>query len=787
MSEHSSPVETISEKDEHCNAPGIFSNIKGDLFGGLTAGIVALPLALAFGEQTELGAIAGLYGAIAIGIIASIFGGTNTQISGPTAPMTVVSALIIADAIDYAGSFEVALPIIIATFLLAGFLECLLGIFRIGSYIKYISYPVVSGFMSGIGVIIVITQLFPLFGMSAPQGGPMGTIREIHKIPEIVNFYSVALALSTIAIIYLFPKITKSIPSALIALLAVSLFAFGFIPEDSILRINSRGEIPSGLPELQLGFTAVFADFSHMLVVFEYAFTLAALGAIDSLLTSVVADNMTKTRHNSNQELIGQGLGNMGAALIGGLPGAGATMRTVINVKSGGKTKLSGVIAGTFLLFVLLGLGKLVGFIPNAVLAGILVTVGIGIVDYRGLKHLRRIPIADAVVMIAVLALTVFVDLLVAVGAGMVLSAVLFMKRASDQIEKKSFGESLSNFSIEDPWIDETQLLPAIGEEVYIKHITGPLFFGFASRFREMLSAMPRVKIVILRLDLVPHIDQTGLYALEEGLLQLSSQEVSIAIVGLQEQPRSMLERIHILPDLVPNEHVFDNFEECMKWLSKYLDMRVFGGNVLVQDQQSQSNMTPTIALEYLKRGNSRFVNQRGLNRNLIKQVEDTGAAQYPFASILSCIDSRMPVEKIFDQGIGDIFNARIAGNFINEDILGSLEFACKLAGSKLIVIMGHSSCGAVKGACDNAELGNLTQMLAKIKPAVENVKTAKDEERSSANLKFVDEVAEENVRLSIKNLLQGSPVIAEMETAGEIKIIGAMYNVKDGVVRFFD
>ena len=393
-----------------------FSNIRGDFFGGLTAGIVALPLALAFGEQTDLGAIAGLYGAIAIGIVAAILGGTPTQISGPTAPMTVVSAVIIGKAIEYTGDLNTAIPIIIATFLLAGIFESLLGFLRLGNYIKYIPYPVVSGFMSGIGVIIIITQIFPFFGVGAPAGGPMGTIKAIHKIPEIVNIYSVGVAIATIIIIYLFPKITKKVPSTLVALIIISIIAFFAISPESILRINSRGPIPTGLPELELGFLGVFDNFQHMLLVMEYAITLALLGAIDSLLTSVVADNMTKTRHDSDQELIGQGLGNMAAALIGGLPGAGATMRTVININTGGKTKISGIIAGIFLLLVLLGLGSLVGHIPNAVLAGILITVGIGIIDYKGLAHIREMPRSESFVMIAVLLLTVFVDLLTAVG-----------------------------------------------------------------------------------------------------------------------------------------------------------------------------------------------------------------------------------------------------------------------------------------------------------------------------------------------------------------------------------
>ncbi len=552
-----------------------FSNFKGDLFGGLTAGIVALPLALAFGEQTELGAIAGLYGAIAIGILAAFFGGTPTQVSGPTAPMTVVSALIIADAVQYVGGdLSQAFPIIIATFVIAGIIEALFGVFRLGRYIHYFPYPVVSGFMSGIGVIIIITQIFPFLGVSAPNGGPLGTIKSIHKIPEIVNFTSVAIASVTILIIYLFPKITKKVPSALMALIIVSIAAFFIIPAGDILRINSEGAIPTGLPDLQLGFLKVFGDFQHMMIVFEYAFTLAALGAIDSLLTSVVADNMTKTKHDSDRELIGQGIGNIGAALIGGLPGAGATMRTVININSGGKTKLSGMLAGFFLLAVLLGLGALVGYIPNAVLAGILITVGIGIIDYKGFKHIRSVPKTDAFVMITVLLLTVFVDLLVAVAIGMVLSSVLFMKKISEVVEHQTYSAPLRQFSREAAWVDEGDIIDRIGDKVYIKHLEGPLFFGFTSRFQEMVKNLPNISVVVIRMGKVPYVDQSGLYAMEDAIMDLLQKDVAVVFTGLYKdtQPYDMFRAINLVPGLVDERYCFDTFQECAVWLEDYLN-----------------------------------------------------------------------------------------------------------------------------------------------------------------------------------------------------------------------
>lgn len=207
--------------------------------------------------------------------------------------------------------------------------------------------------------------------------------------------------------------------------------------------------------------------------------------------------------------------------------------------------------------------------------------------------------------------------------------------------------------------------------------------------------------------------------------------------------------------------------------------------NMQTQTADSQAALSPAMAVALLKDGNKRFLGGNTLNRNLHQQVADTASGQYPFAAVVSCIDSRIPTEVIFDQGIGDIFNARVAGNFVNEDILGSLEFACKLAGSKVIVVMGHTSCGAVKGACDHAELGNLTQMLDKIMPAVDGTSTAEGEARNSSNGDFVNRVAVKNVELTISNLKSMSPVLNEMLENGEIDVVGAMYDVKDGSVSF--
>lgn len=627
-----------------------FSNLKGDFLGGLTAGIVALPLALAFGDQTALGPMAGLYGAIALGMLAALFGGTATQVSGPTAPMTVVSASVISNAMLQTGAETVgeAIPIILATFFVAGMIEVFFGIIKLGRYIKYIPYPVVSGFMSGIGVIIIITQLFPLLGYNAGDDAALvqerlpraeeqileGIIREQEQAgtykgvmdgsvitatnarfqqvtnDEIsdkarslvsrqskkvvgtfqlitrpfttnngINWFNLLLGLGTVIVIYGFKRITKAVPSSLVALVLFTLVAFFFIDEGAVPVI---GQVTQGLPEIQVSFLASLIDFGNLGLIIKFAATLAALGAIDSLLTSVVADNLTKTKHDPNQELIGQGIGNMGAAFIGGLPGAGATIRTVVNVESGGKTKISGMIAGLLLLLILLGLSGIVQYIPKAVLAGILLTVGIGIIDYKGFRHLRSVPIGDAVVMLVVLLLTVFVGLLEAVAVGMILATLLFMKKSADNVEKGASSESLGDYSLEKPWADDADLVERLGDRVFIKHLDGPLFFGFVNSFQATIQSLPDVEVVVIRMREVPYMDQSGLYAMEDAIVGLQKRKIAVVFVGMNEQVRSMMERINLIPGLVDEKYVFGNFKACRAWLSERLesgDMHRVGRN----------------------------------------------------------------------------------------------------------------------------------------------------------------------------------------------------------------
>ena len=558
-------------------------NLKGDIFGGITAGIVALPLALAFGIQafggiddpaaSSMGALAGLIGATLLGFFASLFGGTHSQISGPTGPMTVITAALISGVWASQQSMSAVLISMSLAGLFCGLFQIIFGIIKLGKYVRYIPYPVLSGFMSGIGVIIILQQIYPLIGLKSP----VLVVDMITQLPErIANGVSLTalfLGLGTIAIIYLFPLITKKIPSTLVALLVMTIVAL-FCNMDEKLLI---GSIPAGFPMPFFAKEGVSLSGLNWAEILKASIipglTLAGLGSIDTLLTSVVADNITKTHHNSNRELVGQGIGNMISGLFCGIAGAGATMRTVVNVKSGGRSQISGMVHSLLLLAVLLGLGRFVRYVPLSVLAGILITVGWGIIDFKGFKDLLKIPRADAVVLIIVFLLTVFVDLLTAVGIGMVIACVLFMKRASDLVEGGYSSSEMTNFDKESPWSDEGGIPEEMLHKIYIQRLNGPIFFGTITKFQNVMNDVPEdAKIVIIRMRLVSFMDQSGLYAMETAIKDIQARGTMVLMTIIQPQPMYMLKTMNLSPDLVPEDHTFKTFEDCTEFL-KGLEM----------------------------------------------------------------------------------------------------------------------------------------------------------------------------------------------------------------------
>ena len=523
-----------------------FDNLRGDLFGGLTAAIVALPLALAFGVASGIGPVAGLYGAICIGFFAALFGGTPSQISGPTGPMTVVIASTFAalTADDPAQGLAMTFTVV----MLGGLFQILMGVLKLGKYITLMPYTVISGFMSGIGVIIVILQIGPLLGHQTPPG-VVNALRAIPTFVTDLNPGALGLGVLTLAIVFLAPaRVNRILPAPLVALVVGTLFSVVILPDYDLPRI---GDIPSGLPTLHLPYLT-WGNLRQMLL---YGVMLATLGALDSLLTSLVADNITRTQHDSDRELMGQGIGNLVAGLCGGLPGAGATMRTVINVQSGGKTPLAGIVHALVLAVILLKAGALTTPIPHAVLAGILIKVGIDIIDWSFLKRAHQLSPKAAGLMYLVLALTVFVDLITAVAVGVFLANLLTIKNLTDvQINAM---KAVTHAEGED-WLlpEEQAILTAAQGRIFMFHLSGPMSFGAAKSIARRLAIVEDYQILILDLSSVPRLGITALLAIETMLKDALGNQRDVFLVGAKGQVQSRLQRLEILQALPPNHRV---------------------------------------------------------------------------------------------------------------------------------------------------------------------------------------------------------------------------------------
>ncbi len=540
------------------------SQVKGDVFGGLTAAIVTLPLALAFGLNSGLGPVSGLYCAIFLGAIAIVLGGSRMLISTPTGPMTVVAALTISQAITFAGSLERALGAILGIFILAGAFQILLGLLKFGSNVKYIPYPVLSGFMTGIGIILILFEIYPLMGVHAPS-----TIRDVFmEFPQAVrdtNVHALGLGGLTLLILFTAPKITQRIPAALTALVVGTAIAFL-----SGMTVPLIGPVTQGLPAIQLDALSRI-EISSIWFIISAALTLGALGCIDTLLTAMIVDKITETKHQSNRELIGQGLGNITSSLFGGLPGAGTTMSSIVNVKAGGRTRLSGLVSSTFLLAVLLGLGAYVQYVPIPVLAGILIMVGTDIIDYNGLKEVMKVDWAEGAILCIVLLLTVFVDLITAVGIGMTLSVFVFMKKMGAIGEEKIVLFPLRTLKVRKPCDlrDEFLLPPDYLDQVYIKSFSGPIFFGFSQVLIDNLKQLPSVKVIIFEMNRVPYLDQSAAHALELVFEYMQKRGIRVFLANMNSQPLTMLRAVDLVPRIIPESSIFDDIFDCVQWLEE--------------------------------------------------------------------------------------------------------------------------------------------------------------------------------------------------------------------------
>ncbi len=536
---------------------GLFSgkfhrrNIKGDLYGGVTAALVALPLGLAFGVSSGAGAIAGVYSAVLVGLFASIFGGTASQISGPTGPMTVVMAGVITTQV--AADPENGLVKAFTMVVLAGFFQILFGFLKLGKYIIQVSYPVISGFMTGIGVIIIALQMRPLLG-AAVLSSPLEAILDLPFLFHHIDTPSMIIGLSTIATVFLWRgRLNEWVPSTVLVLIVGTLLS-AFVPLFADLSVI--GIIPTGFPAL----VVPQVDIAEIRTVIFTAVLLAMLGSIDSLLTSLVADDITRTHHNSDKELMGQGVGNIVAGLFGALPGAGATMRTVVNIRAGGKTALSGVIHSVVLLAIIIGAGTIAEKIPHAVLAGILIKVGVDIIDQKFLTRLHRIPLFSSGMMIAVLLLTVFVDLITAVAIGVFITNMVTIDRLTHvQLDGIRLTDNLGDRVDRDKnSLDDGRVL--------LLELHGPMSFGVARGISRRLLGYQQHSILLIDVSNAVFVGITTSLVLLDIIEVEQRRGVTVLLVGANKEAiRKPFRRLGIL-DEIPRQQRFGSLDSAMTY-----------------------------------------------------------------------------------------------------------------------------------------------------------------------------------------------------------------------------
>ena len=530
--------------------------LRGDLFGGVTAAVVGLPVALAFGVASGLGPLAGLYGAVAVGFFAAVFGGTKSQISGPTAPMAVAMAVVVTSQADgFAGAFTIVV--------LAGLIQVLLGVMRIGRFVSYTPYSVISGFMSGIGVIVILVHIMPFIGLSVVSGGPLNTLKALPDAFQVVNMGAVAIAAVTLAVGIFWPaKMRKVLPPTLAALIVGTLMGVLWLTNTPII-----GDVPTGLPSIS------FPDFGSDILVkaIQPAVTIALLGSIDSLLTSLVADSMTRTRHNANRELMGQGIGNMAAGFIGALPGAGATLGTVVNIRAGGRTQISGVVRAVILLALVLGLGQFVEKIPHAVLAGILIKVGWDIIDWRFITRIHRVQREHLMVMVITMGLTVFLDLITAVVIGLI-AAGMASARQFERLEMDSVVSvpllDTAFLDRDDDGKDDQEMFSARSGLVALR---GSFSVASSNKLIDAISLdIQQHEVVILDFTDTVYVDDSAALVVEQLIDTAIDEGTGVIIMGLAGNPAVTLKALNVLKR-VPEDRFVDNLEEAREVAGKIL------------------------------------------------------------------------------------------------------------------------------------------------------------------------------------------------------------------------
>ena len=509
--------------------------LKGDVFGGITTSVVGLPVALAFGVASGLGPTAGMYGAIAVGFFAAVFGGTRSQISGPTGPMAIAMAVIVT---THANSLAEAFTIVV----LAGLIQAALGLARIGRFVAYTPYSVISGFMTGIGIIIMVVQIAPFLGSSVAVGGVIGAVNALPTVFANINLHALAVAVVTLAVGVIWPRqARKFLPAPLAAMIAGCAIGILWLNDLPII-----GDVPTGLPEPQIPTFSL----GFILGAIEPALVLALLGSIDSLLTSLIADSLTRTRHNPNRELIGQGIGNMIAGLIGGLPGAGATLGTVVNIRAGGSTQLSGAIRAMILLALVLGVGKYVEAIPHAVLAGILMRVGYDIMDWRFVTRIHRVPREHMLVMVITFALTVFLDLVTAIAIGLIAAGMA----SARQLERQELDSVVSVPLLDQSFLmDQDDAADEFSARVGLVALRGRFSVASSSNLVTAIGAdIQEHEVVIFDFTETAYMDDSAAMVVEQMIdvaMDEDTEPIVVGLAGSVERNLLALNTLHRVPE----------------------------------------------------------------------------------------------------------------------------------------------------------------------------------------------------------------------------------------------
>ena len=533
-------------------------NFMADLMAGIIVGIVALPLAIAFGIASGVSPEKGIITAIVAGFIISLLGGSKVQIGGPTGAFIVIIYGIIQ---DYGIS-----GLTVAT-LMAGVLLILLGVFKLGAVIKFIPYPIIVGFTSGIALTIFTTQIADIFGLQfggeKVPGDFIGKWLLYFKHFDTVNWWNAVVSFVSVFIIAITPKFSKKVPGSLVAIVFVTLAVYLLKMYGGVTCIDTIGDrftIQSQLPD------AVVPDLNWEAIknLFPVAITIAVLGAIESLLSAAVADGVIGDRHDSNTELIAQGVANVVTPIFGGIPATGAIARTMTNINNGGKTPIAGIIHAVVLLLILLLLMPLAQYIPMACLAGVLVIVSYNMSGWRTFKGLMKSPKSDVTVLLITFFLTVIFDLTIAIEWGLVIACVLFMRRVMETTEISVIKDEIDPNKESDLEVHEENLIVPEGVEVY--EINGPYFFGIATKFEEMMASMgDRPKVRIVRMRKVPFIDSTGVHNLTNLCEMCQKDNIQVVLSGVNEKVHTVLQKTGFFYDLIGKENICPNINAALE------------------------------------------------------------------------------------------------------------------------------------------------------------------------------------------------------------------------------